>query len=142
MTVNLSGPAVLFSLEEAGRVTVWNINAAYAAEREANMADLKCAVENCTYNDRCLCCKGDIMVGGKHAEDCDGTCCESFFPQREGVDSFKSSVVHPSQTISIDCEAVKCIYNTNYKCHADHVDIKGSGADDFEQTACATFTEK
>ena len=26
MTVNLSGPAVLFSLEEAGRVTVWNIH--------------------------------------------------------------------------------------------------------------------
>ena len=118
------------------------IIAAYAAEREANMADLKCAVENCTYNDRCLCCKGDIMVGGKHADNSNGTCCESFSPQREGMDSFKSSVVHPSQTISIDCEAVKCIYNTNYKCHADHVDIMGNGANDFGQTACATFTEQ
>ena len=37
------------------------------------MADLKCVVENCTYNKDCLCSKGDIMVGGKHACDCDGT---------------------------------------------------------------------
>ena len=28
------------------------------------MADLKCVVENCTYNKDCLCSKGDIMVGG------------------------------------------------------------------------------
>ena len=110
--------------------------------KRGNMAELKCAVENCTYNDQRLCCKGDIMVGGKHACDCDETCCESFAQQREGMDSFKSSVTHPSSTISIDCEAVKCIYNSNYKCHADHVDIKGSGACDCGQTACATFTEK
>lgn len=108
------------------------------------MADLKCAVENCTYNDKSqhLCCKGDIMVGGKHACSCDGTCCESFMQEREGADSFKSSVVHPTQTISIDCEAVKCVYNSNYKCHADHVDIKGCGACACEGTACATFKEK
>ncbi len=106
------------------------------------MADLKCTAETCTYNDSQLCCKGDIMVGGKHACECGETCCESFFPKREGTDSFKSSVVHPTSTISIDCEAVKCIYNANYKCHAEHVDIRGNGADEHQQTACATFTEK
>ena len=36
-------------------------------DRETCMADLKCVVENCTYNKDCLCSKGDIMVGGKHA---------------------------------------------------------------------------
>lgn len=106
------------------------------------MADLKCAVENCTYNDQHLCCKGDILVSGRHASASDDTCCDSFAPQREGMDSFKSSVVHPSHTISIDCEAVKCIFNSNYKCQADHVDIKGCGACDCGQTACATFAEE
>lgn len=106
------------------------------------MADLKCVVENCTYNKDCLCSKGDIMVGGKHACDCDGTCCESFAQKREGRESFSNSLSHPSHTISIDCEAVKCIYNSNYKCVADHVDIKGCGACDCRETACATFTEK
>ncbi|MCM1046490.1 MAG: DUF1540 domain-containing protein [Candidatus Gastranaerophilales bacterium] len=106
------------------------------------MAELKCAVENCSYNQDCLCCKGDIMVGGKHACNCEGTCCESFARQREGMDAFTSSISHPSKTISIDCEAVQCIYNSNYKCMADHVDIKGCGACDCEETACATFTER
>ncbi len=106
------------------------------------MADLKCAVENCTYNTQHLCCKGDIMVGGSHACSCDGTCCESFSCRREGIDSFKSSVLHPSNTISIDCEAVNCVYNSNYKCHAEHVDIRGFGACECESTACATFKER
>lgn len=110
--------------------------------RRQEMADLKCAAENCTYNEQAMCCKGDIMVGGKHACNCDDTCCDSFTCRREGQDAFKSSVIHPSKTISIDCEAIKCIYNTNYKCHADHVDIKGCSACDCKETACATFREK
>ena len=80
------------------------------------------------------------MVGGKHAECCENTCCESFH-KRDGS-SFVSAISHPSPTISIDCEAVKCIYNSNYKCVADHVDIKGCGASDCRETACATFSEK
>jgi hypothetical protein len=106
------------------------------------MADLKCGVENCAYNRNCLCSKGDIMVGGKHACDCDGTCCESFSERREGQDSFTSSLEHPSRTISIDCEAVKCIHNSNYKCVADHVDIAGCSACNCRETSCATFAER
>lgn len=106
------------------------------------MADLKCAVENCNYNKEHLCSKGDIMVGGKHADCCDDTCCESFIQGKENGDSFTSSMSHPCRTISIDCEAAKCVYNSNYKCVADHVDIKGCGACDCKETACATFQEK
>lgn len=106
------------------------------------MAELKCAVENCTYNEQHLCSKGDIMVGGREACSCDDTCCESFLQGREGTEVFKSSMKHPGKTISIDCEVVKCIYNANYKCHAEHVDITGAGANVSRETACATFTEK
>lgn len=104
------------------------------------MAELKCTVENCVYNKSDYCCKGDIMVGGKHANKEDDTCCESF-AQAKG-DRYTSSLEHPSKVISIDCEAVKCVYNSNYKCIAQHVDIKGNGAADAGQTACATFKEK
>ena len=58
------------------------------------MANLKCVVENCTYNKDCLCSKGDIMVGGKHACDCDGTCCESFAQKREGRESFSNFLLN------------------------------------------------
>ncbi len=106
------------------------------------MAELKCGAENCIYNEEHYCCKGDIMVGGKHAHKTEETCCESFAQRREGHDAYTSSLAHPSKTISIDCEAVKCIYNSNYKCIAEHVDIRGCSACDSKETACATFTEK
>ena len=109
---------------------------------EENMAELKCSAVNCTYNKEKLCSKGDIMVGGKHAEEVDDTCCESFAQRREGHDAYTSSLEHPSKTISIDCEAVKCVYNSNYKCVAEHVDIQGSSAAESRETACATFKEK
>lgn len=106
------------------------------------MAELQCRVENCTYNKETFCCKGDIMVGGKHACCTDDTCCESFAQRREGRDAYTSSLEHPSKIISIDCDAVKCMYNNNYKCAAEHVDIKGCGACDCRETSCATFREK
>lgn len=104
------------------------------------MAELKCGVENCGYNQEHYCCKGDIMVGGKHACTCGDTCCESFAESKG--DSYKSSLEHACRTISIDCEAVNCTYNSNYKCHAEHVDIKGCGASNCRETECATFREK
>ncbi|MBR5799247.1 MAG: DUF1540 domain-containing protein [Lachnospiraceae bacterium] len=104
------------------------------------MAYLDCSVRNCTYNKEECCCKGDIMVGGKHAGREDETCCESFRDAKN--DRFESALEHPCRTISIDCEAVKCVYNSNYKCIAEHVDIMGAGADESKETSCATFKEK
>ena len=104
------------------------------------MANLKCSADTCTYNCETLCSKGDIFVGGTHA-DCSGkTCCESFCERRG--DSLTSAVSHPSPTISIDCEASKCRYNFNFKCTAEHVTINGSGAKGSQETACSTFMEK
>ena len=87
------------------------------------MAELKCAVDTCVYNNSECCCKGDIMVGGMRALSCEETCCESF-REKKG-DRATNEAKHPSRTISIDCEAVKCISNSNYKCLADHVAIRG-----------------
>jgi hypothetical protein len=80
------------------------------------------------------------MVGGQQAEKSGETCCESF--RQAGAGRMTSALEHPSQTISIDCEAVKCVHNTNYKCYADKVSISGSSACDCGQTACATFKER
>ena len=104
------------------------------------MAILQCGVETCTYNKEKYCCKGDILVGGKQAVQSQDTCCESF---REGKgDRFMSSLEHPSKTISIDCEAEKCVYNSNYKCYAEKVKISGNHAGTSRETVCETFKEK
>ena len=104
------------------------------------MAQLDCHADNCSYNKERCCCKGDIMVGGKRAKCEDETCCDSF--TRSKGDSFSNSLIHPAKTISIDCEAGDCKFNSDYKCTADHVDIKGCGACDCKETACATFQQK
>jgi hypothetical protein len=106
------------------------------------MTELKCVVESCGYNKDCLCSKGDILVGGERACSIDDTCCESFAKKKDGFDAFTSSLSHPSKSISIDCEASKCIHNDNFKCSAEHVDIRGCGACDCRETACATFSER
>jgi len=106
------------------------------------MAELKCGACNCTYNQDRYCCKGDIMVAGRHADTTEDTCCDSFARRREEKDVYTSSLEHKSRIISIDCEAVKCAYNSNYKCIATHVDIVGRGANDSKATACDTFREK
>jgi hypothetical protein len=104
------------------------------------MAELKCKADTCTYNKNECCCKGDIMVGGKHAVCDDDTCCESFAPKRG--ESMTNATSHPSHIISVDCEAQKCVHNANYKCMAEHVEISGCGACNCRETACASFRER
>ena len=104
------------------------------------MTDLKCSVETCCFHDGDCCCRNDIMVGGTKACSCDETCCENFEQQKEG--SARNAAGYPDRMTQIDCEAVKCRYNTNYKCQAEHVDMRGSRAGDRRETACATFVER
>lgn len=104
------------------------------------MACLVCDAKKCAYNENFYCCKGDIMVGGKHADKEEQTFCESFRDQSR--DFFKSSLDHPSEIIHIDCEAVNCVYNAGYRCHAENVTIKGGNAEDAKNTICSTFLDR
>ena len=104
------------------------------------MAALVCMARQCSYNNAQKCCKGDIMVGGKNACKSDETCCESFRGAEK--DHFSNAMSHPCDTICIDCEAEKCVHNSNYKCHAQNVSIEGSQACQCKETACGTFKEK
>ena len=104
------------------------------------MVKLTCGATTCFYNKDNKCCKGDIMVGGKNACESGDTNCESF--HKRDRDTYTSSIAHPSDNISVDCEAVKCVYNSNYRCNADKVDIKGCNACTSHETLCATFKEK
>lgn len=111
---------------------------------EIFMSILTCGAESCIHNQNRLCCKGEICVGGNHAKCRDDTCCENYVLQRGGMaakDSFSSSIDHPSEYVSIDCEAASCVYNEHYKCVADRVDISGQGGTEEKDTCCMTFRE-
>lgn len=103
------------------------------------MAELGCGVRNCVYNKEECCCKGDIMIGGRKACCGADTCCESFIARK--TDSVSNNVGKPYKNISIDCEVENCKYNHSLRCVAEHVDIRGNGADNSAGTVCATFTE-
>ena len=46
------------------------------------MAILDCTVESCTYNKNRGCKRDEIIVEGKHASNCEETCCGSFQPKK------------------------------------------------------------
>ena len=103
------------------------------------MAELKCAVDSCTYNSDRLCCKGDILVGGKNARKEQDTCCESF--QERTGDSMMNSMASGCgcTNISIDCAAQNCQFNEACKCTAGGIQISGSQACCSDDTRCSSF---
>ena len=67
---------------------------------------------------------------------CGETCCSDYEHQKPGA----TNMCHlPKDSLSISCEATNCIYNTNKKCDADHVDISGIKAVTEDDTVCTTF---
>ena len=87
------------------------------------MTRLECAVTNCFYNDDKCCCKGDIMIEGRGAQNAKDTCCSSFREKRGDV----------------DCKACNCVHNKDCKCDAEKIGITGTKACHCAETECMTF---
>lgn len=104
---------------------------------EFKMTQLKCSVRNCMHNDKQLCAKGDITIGGSSADAPNETRCESF---QQKTTSASNSLGHPSKNIEVDCEAANCIFNKECKCNAEEIGIAGSNACSCAETECGSFT--
>ena len=101
------------------------------------MPDLSCSVVTCMYNKTQRCSKGDIKVEGDQARVTEQTCCASFRPQ-DGS-SMVNKVGDPKVHTSVKCDAVKCVYNENHVCKAEHIGIVGGNAAVSKNTECSTF---
>ena len=101
------------------------------------MTQLKCSAQTCMYNEDHYCCKGDILVEGRDANEPAGTCCSSFREREEN--RMRNAMEHPSRSIEVDCEAVKCVFNKDCKCSAKEIGIAGSHASNSYDTECASF---
>lgn len=102
------------------------------------MPNLICSVENCFYNADHLCALNKIHVSGTNAEESHSTSCRSFV---ERGDSFHNSVSlsNAKKRTDVDCEAKNCIYNEEYHCYADGLNVCGCGSHTSKGTECATF---
>lgn len=99
-----------------------------------------CTVTNCMHNSERCCCKSTILVDGAQAEKKESTSCASF-DMKHG-DSYKNSFETPDKKLKIECNAVKCVYNSNHYCTADQVDISKTSSDNAYSTQCSTFRTK
>lgn len=104
------------------------------------MTKLDCNVTSCLHNAEHRCCKHAIIVDGSEAKEKQDTCCGSFDENRDGA--FHNLFKTPENKLEVDCEALKCVYNENRHCVADHIGIAGDGATEATQTECATFKAK
>lgn len=101
------------------------------------MTKLECSVTNCLHNSDDCCCRQAIVVDGQDAKKKEDTCCCSFDEKKEG--SFMNVFQTPEKKLDVSCEAVKCIYNEDHHCIADHIGITGDYATTADQTLCASF---
>ncbi len=112
------------------------------------MPALKCEVKSCVHNAENRCCLDMIKVEGNHAEKPASTACGSFElrSDRGATNSYGatnsvrcSCECTPSETVSVDCKAEKCMYNSNCKCTAGDIGIAGQSASTVKETECASF---
>lgn len=101
------------------------------------MTKLECSVKNCMHNSDAYCCKRAILVDGHNAQKSEETCCSSFDENKGGA--FTNLFKTPEQRLEVECDAVKCVYNEDRRCRAEHIGISGDGACECTETRCATF---
>jgi hypothetical protein len=113
------------------------------------MTNLDCTVYGCVYNSDNSCNRGNIHVGGKEAMKPSETLCRSF--EQKGSSNTKNSVKSSAgnstaekaaRATDISCDAVKCRYNQDMKCHAQHIRIAGVHAVASCETECGSYEAK
>ncbi len=104
------------------------------------MPILDCSVRSCYYNHDNQCSLDRIHVEGRQADDSEGTACGSF--RLKDTDGFTNACEcgrSPKDKLKVECEAVKCYFNEDCKCTAEHIGIAGSSACTCGETECASF---
>ena len=104
------------------------------------MTRLDCTVSTCVHYAEKCCCKSGIFVEGAEAKSGRDTYCGSFEENKGNF--FKNVFKTPESKLHVECDVVKCLYNDDHMCRADHITIKGDGARAVGQTECGSFREK
>ena len=111
------------------------------------MPILKCGVDTCTYYYDNRCSKSMIKVTGFDANKEDETNCSSYHRKdRIAFDSYNLEIGTIDDIIteylSVNCDAVNCLYNRNLLCYAKDIKIDGTNAKKYIDTFCSSFVNK
>jgi hypothetical protein len=115
---------------------------------------LSCSAENCVQNINGLCAANKIHVTGKGAMTSGNTACDTFAEKsftNAVTNMFNMNVAGEVKQIfnkgsiemspKIECDALRCSYNSNKVCTANNVQIMGAHANSSIDTQCETFVE-
>lgn len=110
------------------------------------MTNLHCTVFDCVNNTDARCCRPDILVSGKDANERKETSCADFH-RSEGNPAAQSAqdscgCHRPNEELHVRCEAEKCVYNEQGDCAAEQIKVCDCSCDVptcKSETECHTF---
>ncbi|MBE6830264.1 DUF1540 domain-containing protein [Clostridium sp. KNHs216] len=107
------------------------------------MTNLHCDVMTCANNRDNFCCRPEIQVSGRQAQDSEETCCSSFLDATDGAQNSVGCSL-PNTALDIYCEAENCRFNSNERCDANEISVQSGNAQPHSQsaTACASFENR
>ncbi|QAT42954.1 DUF1540 domain-containing protein [Aminipila luticellarii] len=101
------------------------------------MPALQCTVVPCSYNEKGCCCRPSIQVKGQTAHVSTDTACQSFAEKTQNQMISGVQYHSPNQSLSVDCDAHRCVYNKDQKCSAESVAINYG----YSGTECSSFKQ-
>jgi hypothetical protein len=115
---------------------------------------LSCSAVNCVQNVNGLCAANRIHVTGKGALSSSSTACDTFAEKsftNAVTNMFNMNVAGEIKQVfnrdsialspKIECDALRCNYNSSKVCTANSVQIMGAHANTSLETQCETFIE-
>lgn len=115
---------------------------------------LSCSAENCVHNMNGLCSANKIHVAGISAVSSGDTECSTFAEKgfvNAVTNMFNMNIPGEIRQLfsndniamspKIECDAVRCVYNSDRHCVADSVQVMGIHAKSSDGTQCETFRD-
>ena len=106
------------------------------------MPQISCTVESCHYNSERMCQAEVLHIGGEGASITEATYCESYTNKQNAQNAIEQ-VTCSGQTDTICCDVDTCMYNQDYRCYLDEIEISSLyNVSNYAHTDCLSFERR
>lgn len=102
------------------------------------MSRINCEVTSCSHNKSQVCYANCVDIVGASAKAEKGTCCGSFL-SKTVYSELTNNVLSAGSCDCLKCSVETCVYNKNYLCSLDSIQVSGENAEYYTHTGCASF---